>query len=183
MKKSVRGLLALSLTFIMVLLAAAPVSAGSVDWAGSDGYTYTATTNAGSTYLLAVPVSNATVITHEVGETEVITWPAGNSAKHETSYPSSVSGFRYYLDDALEQDGLSRVAISNVPSGNYYVLGADLPAKTYSFGMEATVCDVTCTIRQSRIQMNQTYAIEQPYATGVLEEAVISYTACKLIVI
>ena len=182
MKKTTKRFLSLAIGLAIMLSTAVVVSAGSVDWAGSDGYTYTATTSAGSTYVISVPVSDATTILHESGEDEVITWPTGNNATHEANYPNSVKAYESYLEAALKKDGLASMATSNIPSKDYYVLDPDLPEKKYSYGFEVTVCDVTCTIRRSRIQMNQTYALVQPYATGVLEEAVISYTTCKLIV-
>lgn len=183
MKKTTKRFLSLAIGLAIMLSTAVVASAGSMDWTGSDGYTYTATTNAGSSYLLPVAIDDATVILHEVGETNVITWPAGNNAVHETNYPATVSGYRTYLDRLLEDDGLSKTAISNVPEFDYYVINAALPGKTYSFGMEVTACDVTCTIRKSQVAMPQTYALISPSETGVLVEAVISYTACKLIVI
>lgn len=184
MKKVVRKLLSITLSLVIMFSFAITALAGETRWTGIDGYYYTGTTTRSSiVYVVAVPVDDASVIEHEEGMNEVITWPVGYCVNHKATYQVSVRPYSEQLDIALRQDGLDKTVSSNIPATDHYELDGDLPEKKYSFGAEITVCDVSCTIQRTRAVQLQTCAASLPYATGMLEKVPLSITDCKLIVI
>ena len=184
MRRAVCRLLSLALSLVMVLSIAVTASAGETKWTGIDGYYYTGrTTKSDTEYVISVPIDDASVVAHETGKNEVITWPTGYCVNYKATYTASVRPYAEQLNIAIKGDGLVNEITSEAPVKDFYELDPTLPEKTYSYGTEITVCDVTCTILRTQEVQIQTCAVSLPYATGKLEKAVVGMTACKLIVV
>lgn len=184
MKLTIRKICSAALVFAMILSCSVSAFAGEVSWSGTDEYYYVATTTRQTTnYVISRYIPDASIKDHVYGQSEMITWPTGNYVSYFVQYPSTLSAYAEKLDNALYIDGLARSATSNVPGEDFYVLSPALPSGRYTYGVEVTTCDVVCTITRSRdaILYPTAWAAAFPYATGTLEKAVVSMTACKLI--
>lgn len=183
MKKKTRRILSFALVMVMLFSVAGTASAtGTCTWTNSDGVSCTANvTKDADTYIVKVPIKDSSVIDHAEGQAEIITWPTGHVATQAASFSGTVPvAYSIYLRQAATNEGLSLSMSSIAVSYDYYVLDADLPDGTYSFGAEFTVCDASWNIIEGAIAG---YAASYSRYTGEVEGSPISRTAPKLIVV
>ena len=186
MKLTIRKVCSVALMFAIIFSFSVSAHAGNVSWFGTDEYYYVATTTRQDTdYVITMYVPFASQKDHIFGQSEIITWPTGSHVSYSVDYPDSVSQYTDKLKSALDLDGLSSSATSNIPDEDFYVLSPALPTGKYTYGVEITTCDVLCIITRSReaILFPTAWAVSLPYATGTLEKAVDEMTPCKLVVV
>ena len=180
MRKNLRRILALLLSVVLLLPTTLFAYAGEYTWTEPNGLEGKASvTMPDDTYVICVPIEDASIINHVVGNNEVITWPTGYNASYST-FISGAGFYTTYVEYAMAQEGLSLSMSSNVPVMDFYEINPNAPAKTYSYGSEVTVCDVSWYVS---VGISVERAVSLPgYYSGTIEGAIISYTDAKLIV-
>ena len=182
MKKS-RRILSFVLITVLFVSMAIPSSAASYEWT-ENGVTNRATvTKQGNAYVIKVPIKDATVVQHVYGQQEVISWPAGYRVEYgAVSFTSVSSLYGLQLNLAARREGLVVDKMySNIPTFDYYVLSADLPTGTYSFGSEITVYDVSWSVALDVPGALRALVLPESPMSGTLEAVPVSMTAVKLI--
>lgn len=183
MKTRHRSILAFCAALCMFASVAMPAWAAVESWT-ENGYLCVACVEKdGDAYVIPVPIDSASVVHHDVGSTEVITWPLGYVATRTFEYdvlpsPTDIA----YLKQAAIKEGVPLVSMScelSNPILDCYVLDAGLPAGTYSYGAEFTVYDATWSVRRSQISG---WALVDP-TSGTFTGIPISCTDSKMIVI
>ena len=181
MKKS-RRILSFVLITVLFVSMAIPSSAASYEWT-ENGVTNRATvTKQGNAYVIKVPIKDASVVNHVYGQREVISWPAGYRVEYSANFSQVSSLYGLQLNLAAQREGLvTSMMYSNIPSFDYYVLPADLPTGTYSFGSEITVYDVSWSVALDVPGALRALVLPESPMSGTLEAVPVSMTAVKLI--
>ena len=183
MNKVLRFVLSSCTACCLFALLLVPTCAAEVTWT-EGGYSRTASVvKDDDHYIIPVPIESASVIDHVAGEVEVITWPLGYVATRSCGYngyplPTDL----VYIKQAASSEGVPLVPMScqlSDPDRDFYILSAELPSGTYSYGAEFTVYDATWTVTSSQ---SAGRAMTDP-TSGTLIGIPVSCTDSKMIVI
>lgn len=186
-KKVTRRILAFTLALTLMLALASTASATTVYWTSTDGTSNQATVKkVGDWYYVYQPITDATICRHEAGTASLVTWPTGYYASYKVSWPASAKLYQVYLNKALTGEGLSLTAQTTAPEDDFYVIKAEVPTGTYSYGTEIKAYDANWSVVLGSSQapvnsVQEAYALAGTAASGTLRGAVSHKTANKLI--
>lgn len=183
MNRRSRRILTCLICVLLFCTMVMPAWAAVVNWT-EDGKVCAATvTKSGTSYVIPVPIEDASVIYHEKGEAGVITWPLGYVATQTPVYNGTPDvDVKGYVEQAATLEGIPLVSMScelSDPEADFYELKSNLPDGTYSFGSEFTVWDATWNTSKSELSG---YALN-PATSGTITGIPVSCTNSKLIVI
>lgn len=184
MKKSTKRFLSFALVFLLMLSTMVmPALAATVEWTDPDGtHNYASVTKRSNWYYVYRQINDATVVRHTVGTRELITWPVGNAATYRVQI--NVSAYGAKVHQALAAEGLTTlVAGAPVPDDEgYYVIPANVPAGTYSFGYEIKVYDISWAVVLNSVPFGPNgYALPTGNQSGTVDAVPEYITAAKLI--
>ena len=183
MKITIRRFFAFMLALSLMLAIAGTASAATVTWMTTGNKINSATvTKTSDWYYVYKPITGATIARHELGTSNLITWPTGYSAGYAVEFETDSYIYAEYLEEAARLEGLVTSVACEPPTFDYYVVPANLPEGMYSYGIEVTVYDVNWSVilgQSSVMPIADFGPIENQY--GSLAGMPASCTPAKLI--